>query len=170
MSSAKGVVDIRSLVDEHYQLLYRYAYRLGGSVALAEDLTQETFCTAQQKLNQLRDSSNARGWLCTILRNHYLHMRRHETVVWTTSLDAVATEPEQPGARDPLGELDSDQLQRVLGELPEPFRTPVILYYFEEFSYRQIAEQMGVPIGTVMSRLARAKAHLRSRLNPNTVG
>jgi RNA polymerase sigma-70 factor (ECF subfamily) len=52
----------------------------------------------------------------------------------------------------------------VLRELPEVFRTPIILYYFEDFSYRDIAEQMDLPIGTVMSRLARAKAHLRSRL------
>jgi RNA polymerase sigma-70 factor (ECF subfamily) len=57
-------------------------------------------------------------------------------------------------------------LQQALNELPEPFRTPLILYYFEEFSYRDIAAQMDVALGTVMSRLARAKAHLRARLLP----
>ena len=67
--------------------------------------------------------------------------------------------PDEAGR--PLDHVDSEALQRVLGELPEVFRTPVILYYFEEFSYRDIAEQMELPIGTVMSRLARAKAHLR---------
>ena len=56
------------------------------------------------------------------------------------------------------------RLQQVLNELPEEFRTPVILFYFDDFSYRDIAEQMDLPIGTVMSRLARAKAHLRARL------
>ena len=56
------------------------------------------------------------------------------------------------------------ELQTILSELPEEFRTPLILYYFEEFSYKQIARQMDVPIGTVMSRLARAKKHLRHRL------
>jgi RNA polymerase sigma-70 factor (ECF subfamily) len=55
-------------------------------------------------------------------------------------------------------------LQLALNELPEVFRTPVILYYFEDFSYRDIAEQMDLPLGTVMSRLARAKAYLRERL------
>ena len=54
--------------------------------------------------------------------------------------------------------------EQALNELPEGFRTPVILYYFEDFSYRDIAEQMDLPLGTVMSRLARAKAHLRARL------
>ena len=52
----------------------------------------------------------------------------------------------------------------MLGEMPETFRTPLILYYFEDFSYKDIAEQMNVPLGTVMSRLARAKTFLRERL------
>jgi RNA polymerase sigma-70 factor (ECF subfamily) len=60
--------------------------------------------------------------------------------------------------------VDPAHLQKALSELPEAFRTPIILYYFEDFSYREIAEQMGVPLGTVMSRLARAKAFLRQRL------
>jgi RNA polymerase sigma-70 factor (ECF subfamily) len=60
--------------------------------------------------------------------------------------------------------VDPEQLQHALNELPELFRTPVILYYFEDFSYRDIAEQMDLPLGTVMSRLARAKAYLRERL------
>jgi RNA polymerase sigma-70 factor, ECF subfamily len=65
-----------------------------------------------------------------------------------------------------MPEVDNEKLQQVLGELPEAFRTPIILYYFEDFSYRDIAEQMDLPIGTVMSRLARAKCHLRCRLFP----
>src|SRR5262245_8908871 len=162
MQTPHGNLDVGSLVDQHYQLIYRYAYRLSGSAATAEDLTQETFCTAQQKLSQLRDPASARGWLCTILRNHYLHGRRHEKSVSVVSLEGAAIDAVQPTGS--VVEIDSDRLQQVLGELPESFRTPVILFYFEEFSYRQIAEQMSVPIGTVMSRLARAKGYLRSRL------
>ena len=64
-------------------------------------------------------------------------------------------------------EIDPAKLQQALNELDETFRTPIILFYFEEFSYRDIAEQMDLPIGTVMSRLARAKAFLRSRLAPH---
>jgi RNA polymerase sigma-70 factor (ECF subfamily) len=163
MSTPACSINIGSLVEQHYQLLYRYAYRLCGSVALAEDLTQETYCTAQEKLGQLRDPEKARGWLCAILRNHYLHARRHEVAAWSGSLDGLAIES-QTGI-DESGDIDVERLQLVLRDLPEVFRTPVILFYFEEFSYRQIAEQMGVPIGTVMSRLARGKAYLRSRLS-----
>jgi RNA polymerase sigma-70 factor (ECF subfamily) len=65
-----------------------------------------------------------------------------------------------------LPAVDPERLQEALNELPEVFRTPIILYYFEDFSYRDIADQMDLPIGTVMSRLARAKAHLRGRLLP----
>jgi RNA polymerase sigma-70 factor (ECF subfamily) len=167
MADVRTSMDVRLLVDQHYELLYRFAYRLSGSAAEAEDLTQETFCTAQQKIGQLRDSASARGWLCKILRNHYLQGRRNHAEVFVESLENLAIEPEQ--APDCATEIDSERLQAVLGELSEAYRTPIILFYFEEFSYRQIADQMGIPIGTVMSRLARAKAYLRSRLRADYV-
>ena len=167
MADAHNAMDVRLLVDQHYELLYRYAFRLSGSSVEAEDLTQDTFCTAQQKIGQLRDPASARGWLCKILRNHYLQGQRSHAEVFVESLENLALEPEQ--AADAPTDIDAERLQGVLGELSEAYRTPIILFYFEEFSYRQIAEQMGVPIGTVMSRLARAKAYLRSRLRAEYV-
>jgi RNA polymerase sigma-70 factor, ECF subfamily len=158
---------IQELVDAHYQALYRYAYRLSGSAADADDLTQETFCKAQMQLHQLRNPERAKPWLFTILRNGYLHRIRNEKSRHGVSLETIA----DPPAPEPTpAEVGTDELQQALNELPEPFRTPVILFYFEEFSYRDIAEQLDVPIGTVMSRLARAKSHLRLRLMPTTVG
>ncbi|MBI3464320.1 MAG: sigma-70 family RNA polymerase sigma factor [Planctomycetes bacterium] len=167
MARPNGPLDVRSLVDQHYELLYRYAFHLAGSVADAEDLTQETFCTAQAKIGQLRSAEGARAWLCRILRNHYLSSLRKGTAIPLQSLDELAEEPESTDGL--IGDIDIERLHRVLGELPESFRTPLILFYFEEFSYRQIADQMRVPLGTVMSRLARAKAYLRSRLRPEPV-
>ena len=158
-------VDVRTLVEQHYEMLYRYAYRLSGSAADAEDLTQETYCTAQEKIGQLRDAANARSWLFTILRNHYLHRRRASGTVVLEPLEMLANEPEEP--TEPAADVDSERLQAVLDDLPEAFRTPVILFYFEELSYRQISERLRVPVGTVMSRLARAKAYLRYRLRPH---
>jgi RNA polymerase sigma-70 factor (ECF subfamily) len=155
---------IQELVEQHYEGLYRYAYRLTGSSADAEDLTQDAFCQAQLKLNQLRDPSRVKAWLFSILRNKYLHRVRDARRESTLSLDSIG-DVAQP-APDPLPDVDPQRLQQVLNELPEDFRTPVILYYFDDFSYRDIAEQMELPIGTVMSRLARAKAHLRARLLP----
>jgi len=152
---------IEALVDAHYEALYRYAYRLSGSSQDAEDLTQETFCQAQNKLLQLREAEKAKSWLFTILRNAYLHRLRTAKLEKQVPLDGIPEIAERTGD---VPVLDSAQLQLALNELPELFRTPVVLYYFEEFSYKDIAEQMDVPMGTVMSRLARAKAFLRERL------
>ena len=80
-------------------------------------------------------------------------------------LDAVGDLPGRDADEPPA--IDPAKLQRALDELDEGFRTPLILFYFSEFSYRDIAEQMDLPIGTVMSRLARAKAYLRAKLAPN---
>jgi RNA polymerase sigma-70 factor (ECF subfamily) len=156
---------LERLVDEHYAALFRYAYRLSGSAADAEDLTQETFCKAQLNFSQLRDGGRARPWLFSILRNAYLHRVRADKQQNCVSLDGVGELPE-PTAES-LPEIDPELLQQALNELPEAFRTPIILYYFEEFGYREIAEQMDLPIGTVMSRLARAKAYLRNQLLPS---
>jgi RNA polymerase sigma-70 factor (ECF subfamily) len=155
---------VQRLVDEHYEALYRYAYRLAGSAAEAEDLTQEAFCKAQVNLSQLREPDRAKAWLFSILRNAYLHRRRTDRQHPCLTLESVGDLPEP--APEPLPDVDPERLQEALQELPEVFRTPVILYYFEDFSYRDIAEQMDLPLGTVMSRLARAKAYLRMRLSP----
>jgi RNA polymerase sigma-70 factor (ECF subfamily) len=153
---------VQRLVDVHYAALYRYAYRLCGCAADAEDLTQEAFCKAQLNLTQLREPDRAKAWLFSILRNAYLHRLRADRNQRCVSLDGVGDLAEP--LPDPLPAVDPERLQQALDELPEVFRTPVILFYFEDFSYRDIAGQMDLPLGTVMSRLARAKAHLRERL------
>lgn len=151
---------LAELVAQHYELLYRYAYRLTGSEADADDLTQQTFLTAQMKWDQLRDERCARSWLFTILRNAYLKQLRLPACLPSSALDQVA----EPAPADELSEIDGELLQNLLNDLPEEYRSPLILFYFEEFSYKEIAGHMGVPLGTIMSRLSRAKAWLRSRL------
>lgn len=157
-----AAVGVRELVEAHYQPLYRYAYRLSGSAADAEDLTQEAFGKAVERLSQLRDPAKARQWLFRIVRNAYLHTVRDAKRARVVPLDSVGDVPDVP-ADQPLT-LDPEQLQAALNELDESFRTPLILFYFNEFSYRDIADQLELPIGTVMSRLARGKAHLKAKL------
>src|SRR5262245_55608992 len=156
---------LHQLIDAHYEALYRYAFRLTGTSADAEDLTQETFGKAISRLAQLREPDRAKAWLFRILRNLYLHKVRDQKRHKVVPLDAVGDLPGRE-ADETMPEIDPAKLQQALNDLDESFRTPIILFYFEEFSYRDIAEQMDLPIGTVMSRLARAKAYLRSRLLP----
>jgi len=161
METARNAPELLELVQNHYALVYRFAYRLTGSSADAEDLTQQTFLTAQMKLQQLRTPDNAKAWLCTIVRNAYLKNQRSKNGMPVCSLQSVA----EPADSDPSElEFDSEELQAALNELPEEFRTTLILFYFDEFSYKEIADQLEVPIGTVMSRLARGKSHIRRRL------
>ncbi len=164
MGSPGQTRNVQSLVEEHYGSLYRYAYRLSGSSADAEDLTQDTFCQAQLKLEQLRQWDRAKSWLFSILRNAFLRRLRDSKQQNSVSLEGVGDLAEPLSGPDL--DIDPDRLQEALNELPEVFRTPIILYYFEDFSYRDIAEQMDLALGTVMSRLARAKAYLRQRLAP----
>jgi RNA polymerase sigma-70 factor (ECF subfamily) len=157
-------MNIRALVEDHYEAVYRFAYRLCGNAQDAEDLTQEAFCVAQTRLRQLRSTDRARAWLFTIVRNIYLQQHRRTLPVGRTALDEV---PDPSSASDSLtaGEsVDEAHLHQALLRLPETYRTPLLLYYFGEFSYREIAEILGLPVGTVMSRLARAKAQLRAQL------
>jgi RNA polymerase sigma-70 factor (ECF subfamily) len=155
-------VDVAQLVVQHYQAVYGYAYRLSGSVPDAEDLTQQVFLIAQQKLAQLQRVESAQAWLYAILRNCFLKacQRRRPVPVSSLQLD-IETIPADI-ARDQG--IDRGRLQEGIDQLPPPFRVVLLMFYFEGCSYRQIAEQLDVPIGTVMSRLARAKRYLRSRL------
>jgi RNA polymerase sigma-70 factor, ECF subfamily len=161
MDDAQFVPDVAQLVAEHHQAVYRYAYRLTGSAQDAEDLTQRVFLAAQRKIGQLRILDKARAWLFAILRNCFLKDRQRQRPVLAADLslkmDLIAASPPRKGA-------DRDQLQDALDQLPDIFRLVVVMFYFEECSYREIAERLEMPIGTVMSRLARAKGHLRSIL------
>jgi RNA polymerase sigma-70 factor, ECF subfamily len=150
---------LHELIDQHSALLYRYAYRLTGNSHEAEDLTQQTYLMAQQRGHQLRDREAARSWLLTILRNVFLKSKRHRG---GRSLDSI--EEPHTVVDSWSSSIDHEQLQLALLELAEEFRSPLVLFYFEEFTYQQIAEHMSVPIGTIMSRLSRAKAFLKKRL------
>jgi RNA polymerase sigma-70 factor, ECF subfamily len=161
MSDGERAGVIAELVEQHYELLYRFAYRLCGSAADAEDLTQQAFLTAQSKLDQLREPEKARSWLLTIVRNSFLKGKRRQNFQLFETLDHL---PHADPELELAGPVDAEELQSVLDEMPEEFRTPIVLFYFQELSYKEIAEQMDIPIGTVMSRLSRGKSFLRGRL------
>lgn len=152
---------IEWLVVQYHADVYRYAYRLSGNQPDAEDLAQQTFLIAHQRLEQLREPDKAAAWLFAILRSCYLKSQRRRRPVAAASLELdveaipdIVTEEE----------VDSDLLQLAIDELPDDYKLVLVMFYFEECSYKEIAAKLGIPIGTVMSRLARAKGRLRGRL------
>lgn len=158
--------DIPALVAAHHAAVYRYARRLAGCEVEAEDLTQQTFLIAQQKLGQVRDQARTGGWLLAIARNCFLKSRRRQRPATAEAIGLVIDHVPNP---TPSGDsIDQEALQNALAELPDEFRIVLLMFYFEDLSYQEIASQLELPVGTVMSRLSRAKGHLRSRLGPPT--
>ena len=162
MVDDRVAMEIAQLVAEHHQGVYRYAYRLTGSVPDAEDLTQQVFLAAHQKLGQLRKAESARGWLFAILRNCFIKNSQKRSPVPAENLQLnMNTIPETVPDQS---HIDRERLQQALDALPAKFRLVLAMFYYEGCSYREIAERLDLPIGTVMSRLSRAKTYLRSYL------
>ena len=152
------------LIRDYAAPLYRYAFRLAGQASDAEDLVQQTFLIAQQKLHQLREADRASAWLYAVLRSCFLKSRRKQQPASFDEHfppDSIADQPDGD-ANDSW--VDREALQLALSDLPDEFKIVVLMFYFEELSYKEIADQLEMPIGTVMSRLSRGKAHLRRRL------
>jgi RNA polymerase sigma-70 factor (ECF subfamily) len=148
-------------VADHHEVLYRYAYRLSGVSADAEDLVQQVFLIAHQNAHQVRDAKCVRGWLFAVLRHCYCKQRRRRGPLPAASVELDVNQLAADAVSDPI---DQSGLQKAIDSLADDFKIVVLMFYFEYQSYRQIAEQLQIPLGTVMSRLARAKAQLRRQL------
>lgn len=160
-----NIEQVRQLVLAHYEAVYRYAFRLTGLVADAEDATQQTFLIAQRKLHQLRDADKADRWLFAILRSCYLKSRRKQRPVPAANLELNVDElPEDSVRQLEQSDVDQERLQQALDELSDDHKLILLMFYFEDLSYKEISAQLNVKIGTVMSRLSRAKGWLRKCL------
>jgi len=151
--------------------LYRVAYSWSHNAALAEDLVQETLAKAVVKADQLRDPAARDSWLFSILANCYRdHFRRHREMddVDEMELGHDHTPESESGRLEVAG-----RVRAAIARLPEGQRQVVTLVDLEGFSYIEVAGILGIPIGTVMSRLCRARAALREQLQemlqPRTV-
>jgi RNA polymerase sigma-70 factor, ECF subfamily len=150
--------------------LYGAALRLTRNASDAEDLVQETYVRAFRSAKQFKPGSNLKAWLFTILYNAYRNQRRDsgrdpvdvdsERVEMSTQADP-AEGPEQRLLRDAL---DAD-LQAAVDSLPEAFREAVWARDVDEFSYADIADMLGIPLGTVMSRISRGRRMLYEKLH-----
>lgn len=146
----------------HHELVFRYAFRLTGCRSAAEDICQEVFLRAFKSIEQLRDPLAERGWLLTITRNEFARWCRLAAAQRATATDEDVADQATGGEHDL--EL-RDWVQSGLDQLEPEFRAVVLMFYFEQLSYTDIATALEIPIGTVMSRLSRAKSHLKRCLS-----
>jgi RNA polymerase sigma factor (sigma-70 family) len=161
MTAAKPGEEFEQIVRQYLDDIYRYAYHLTGDQFQAEDLTQEVFLRAHRKWHQLRSHDRVWPWLAAICRRIFLNRARKQAREAPVSPDLLDHRPARE--IDQAG-LDAEGLAQALAKLPPRFRVLLMMFYFEGLSYREIASQLGLPIGTVMSGLARAKTQLRAKL------
>jgi RNA polymerase sigma-70 factor (ECF subfamily) len=168
------------LVEAHRDKLYRVAYRMAGDVDDAQDLLQDALVEAYRAFRKFQRGSHFDKWLYRIMTNTFIdRQRRRKRAGVRLSLDSPADEGEEAQARD-LPDPDSDPsdilmretlaepIQRALDSLPAEFRMVLILADVEEFSYEEIGQMMGTPVGTVRSRLHRARSMARKCITGDT--
>jgi RNA polymerase sigma-70 factor (ECF subfamily) len=155
---------------EHIEGLYSYALVLTRSRSEAEDLLQETYVRALGAMGRLRTGSNVKSWLFTILRNIWFNQLRQQRAAKLVAMDGEEGAMDiAETAKDPyalyVSRMEHERVRDAIQKLPLDFREVILLREFEELSYQEIATILDCPAGTVMSRLARARAKLRTLLS-----
>ena len=165
MHSSKNQADRRRRFDQYvgvyHQDMYRYAAWLSRDTAIAEDVVQEALLRAWKSLDNLRDESSAKQWLLTIVRREnarYFERKRLETV----DIDNLTATQAALLAEEDNAELDD--MRQAIYELDDEYREPLVLQVLMGYSTNEIAEQMGLKQGAVLTRLHRARARLREMM------
>ena len=169
MFGFSGRKDFQKLTSPHVRFLYNMAMRYTGNSYDAEDLVQETMYSAYKNFSSLREQEKCKAWLLTILRRRFF--REQEQVckqplllddeAYLDLLDNYAGSEHQ---LDLEHQESSAEIRQVLSRLPEKYKTPLLLFFMEDMSYQEISETLDIPIGTVMSRLSRAKHHFKKAI------
>jgi RNA polymerase sigma-70 factor (ECF subfamily) len=152
-----------------FSRLYNFGYWLSQDRAAAEDLVQETYMKALRGFPSFQQGTNFRAWMYKILRNTFLTTQTGLKSYSSVSFDDESEKPPEPEVTETpesvlLARLQQDTIQKALEELPVKFREIILLCDLEEMSYQEIGATLGIPIGTVMSRLSRARKAMRELL------
>jgi RNA polymerase sigma-70 factor, ECF subfamily len=159
-------VPFEELAMPLFERLYNFAHWLTQDREDAEDLVQETYAKALKGFSSFQAGTNFRAWMYRILRNTFLTSRTGLKAAATIPLDLEGDQEALPAAKDTpesvlLQSSDKQLVQEALSRLPVPYREVLLLCEFEEMSYQEISATLAIPMGTVMSRLSRARRALR---------
>jgi RNA polymerase sigma-70 factor (ECF subfamily) len=154
-------LNFEEIVSAFYQPLYRFGYSLAKNEHEAGDLAQQTFFIYAEKGSSLRDKSKVKSWLFTTLYREFLRRRKKDSRMnhYEPEMLEIAGGSVEPQVQR---RLDGNLAVEALDEVDEVYRQPLTLFYMKDLSYKEIAEVLDVPIGTIMSRLSRGKAQLRN--------
>lgn len=147
-----------ALVEQYGPALYRFAFRLVGDRHEAEDMVQETFRSAWRSRQAYEAGRGDRAWLASILRRRVVDRWRRMNLPTVTCGDAP--DP-RVAAADPLASDYTDEMQQALAQLPTELRETLLLVVVGELTHQEVAEMLGIPLGTVLSRVSRARQRLR---------
>ena len=159
---ALTLAQFNALVEDHSRALYRVAYRLVGDPHEAEDLVQEAYRSAWKGRRHFQAGRGDRAWLMSILRRRAIdRWRRKPPPKPVSGDDALEVRVE---GDDPLAGEFTDEMQAALGQLPTELRETLLLVVVGELTHQEVANLLEIPLGTVLSRVSRARARLREYL------
>ena len=170
--------NFKSLLEPVLEPAYRTAYHLTRNEADAEELVQEAALLAFKGFGRFKPGTNFKAWFFTILRNRFISIYRKkqreiktveledapELYMYTKSMESGLSAQTSEPAKYVIEQLDAEQVATALSELPMEFREAATLYFTQDMSYHDIAEVLGVPVGTVRSRLHRGRRLLQKKL------
>lgn len=160
-------ISFEQLVAEYYQPLYKFAWSLTKSESDASDLVQEAFLIWAEKGHTLRDATKVKSWLFTSLYREFLRQKRRSRPVTAIDQEVLETH-EDPNPVSSVRQMEGQEALKALGKLEPAYREPLVLFYLKDLSYKEISEILGIPMGTVMSRLSRGKSQLKAILSENS--
>ena len=153
-------INFEQLVSDYYQSLYRFGYSLAKNEHEASDLTQQAFFVYAEKGHSLRDPKKVKSWLFTTLYREFLRKRNKDARMTNYEPEVLENAGESTDSRVQKT-MDGNLAIEALEQVDTVYREPLTLFYLKDLSYKEIAEVLDVPIGTIMSRLSRGKAQLR---------
>ncbi len=159
----------KELTYPHMKLLYNVALKYTGNVFDAEDIVQETYLMAFNKFHQLKEKDRCKPWMLRILRNNFLKNcqknKARQRLTETDYIEFLKQHIRQKDAEELLVDDSSTRvMKRAIKKLPIKYREVLMLYYMDDMLYKDIAKTLDIPIGTVMSRLTRAREGLKTSL------